>query len=499
MLIKNLAPLPIAIVASFCATTLISETPPVLATETAAITRALDDIDADEIKADIFFIASDAMGGRDTVSAEQRIAARFIKARLAYLGFTPGNGDKFLYEYPLEQKSLDRDSLTANIGGTTPLVYGTDYCMPDSFGVGDLSTDAGVVYCGEGGSKDFGSEELAGKWALVDWDDQNLYRLRSRARKADAVGVLIAPAPEFEGTSIMESFSGKDAGSFTGRVSYPSSANGSSKRSVFPMLILTKEARTSLVASSELALGMSIDSTFAETRTIEGGGLVMAENVCGFWPGSDPELKNEVLIVSAHYDHVGTRDGVVYNGADDNGSGTTGLLAIASALKEYGPMRRSVMLIWVSGEEKGLWGSKAWASNPSLPEGARAVANINIDMIGRNASNVLYLTPSPDHKDFGGLTLLGEKFGIEEGFGDFPKGREQGLEGLGSADPYYQRSDHAEFAKMGIPVCFFFAGEHEDYHQPGDTPDKIDYDKISRVSRTVVKMLDAMQTDTLDL
>ena len=500
MLIKNLAPLPIALVASLGVATLTPETPPAPVAEAAAITRALDDISADEIKADIFFIASDAMGGRDTVSAEQRIAARFIKARLAYLGFQPGNGDKFLYEYPLDQKALDRDSLTAQIGDHSPLTYGTDYCLPDSFGVGDLSTDAGVVYCGEGGSRDFSSEELAGKWALVDWDEQSLYRLRSRARKADAVGVLIAPAPEFEGTPMMERFQGSDEGSFTGRVSYPSSSDaGSSNRSVFPMLILTKQARTDLVASSELTLGESIEGTFAETRAIKGGGQVMAENVCGFCPGSDPELKNEVLIVSAHYDHVGTRESVVYNGADDNGSGTTGMLAIASALKEYGPMRRSVMLIWVSGEEKGLWGSKAWATNPSLPEGARAVANINIDMIGRNASNVLYLTPSPDHKDFGGLTRLGEKFGLEEGFGDFPEAHKQGLKGLGSADPYYQRSDHAEFAKMGIPVCFFFAGEHEDYHQPGDTPDKIDYDKIRRVARTVVKMLDALQTDTLDL
>ena len=192
MLIKNLAPLPIALVASLGAATVTPEAPPAPVAETAALNRALDDISADEIKADIFFIASDAMGGRDTVTAEQQIAARFIKARLSYLGFQPGNGDKFLYEYPLDQKALDRDSLTAHIGGQEPLTYGTDYCMPDSFGVGDLTTDAGVVYCGEGGSKDFRSEELAGKWALVDWDEQNIYRLRSRARKADAVGVSVS-------------------------------------------------------------------------------------------------------------------------------------------------------------------------------------------------------------------------------------------------------------------------------------------------------------------
>ena len=465
-----------------------------------AVERALEDIAANEIKADIFFIASDAMGGRDTVSAEQRIAARFIRGRLQYLGFKPGNGDKFLYEYPLAKNALDRDALTANISGGDSLKYGTDYCFPDSFGVSDLTTDAGVVYCANGDRGDFESEALAGNWALVDWSDQNIYRLRSRARKGKAVGILIGPGSDFEGTGMIERFAGNDEAAFVGRISYPSSAGRATRgREPFPVLAISKSTRASLVSDSELSKGAAIAGTFAEKRSIVGGGTILAENVCGFWPGSDPELSKEVLIVSAHYDHVGTRDGVVYNGADDNGSGTTGLLSIASALKEYGPMRRSVMLIWVSGEEKGLWGSKAWASNPSLPEGYSAIAAINIDMIGRNAPNVMYVTPSPNHKDYNGLTRLAEKFGAEEGFGDFPEGREQGFEGLGSADPYYMRSDHAEFAKMNIPVCFLFAGEHEDYHQPGDTPDKIDYDKIRRTARTVVKMLDALQEDKLDM
>ena len=239
---------------------------------------------------------------------------------------------------------------------------------------------------------------------------------------------------------------------------------------------------------------------FHERRALAAdGGRVMVKNVCGLWPGSDPELSKEVLIVSAHYDHVGRQGGEIHNGADDNGSGTTGLLALAEALKEYGSMRRSVLLIWVSGEERGLWGSKAWAQDPSLPEGYRAVANLNMDMIGRNEPNVLYVTPSSKHEGYNGLTELAERFAAEEGFGDFPKGREQGFEGLGSADVYYSRSDHAEFAKMGIPVCFLFAGEHEDYHQHTDTPDKVDCDKIRRVARVMLKMLDALQADELAL
>ncbi len=211
------------------------------------------------------------------------------------------------------------------------------------------------------------------------------------------------------------------------------------------------------------------------------------ENVCAIWPGSD--LASEWIILSAHYDHVGTRGEAIYNGADDNGSGSMALLAMAEALTQYGPMRRSVFFIWVSGEEKGLWGSAAWARDPMLPEGVRAVCNINLDMVGRNAPDSLLITPTRNHQAYNGLTRLAEKLGPFEGFLS-----------LGSADAYWLRSDQVNFSRhLKIPVTFLFAGEHEDYHQPGDTADKIDYDKVRRVSRLVVRMLHAMQQDELDL
>jgi len=148
-----------------------------------------------------------------------------------------------------------------------------------------------------------------------------------------------------------------------------------------------------------------------------------------------------------------------------------------------------VMIIWVSGEEKGLWGSKAFSENPWFPDGARPIANINIDMVGRNGAEKLLVTPTRERaKDYNGLTKLAEQLAPEEGF---PK--------LGSADQYYERSDHAMFAKLGIPVMFLFSDVHEDYHQPGDDPEKLDYDKVHRVARLVLRMLDRMQTDKLDL
>jgi Zn-dependent M28 family amino/carboxypeptidase len=241
---------------------------------------------------------------------------------------------------------------------------------------------------------------------------------------------------------------------------------------------------------TDLEASSAIDCVLQDKRTPdEELTQVTLENVCGFWRGSDPDLADEVIVISAHYDHVGIRNGEIHNGADDNGSGTTGLLALSEALTTYGKLRRSVLVMWVSGEEKGLWGSKAWTLNPWLPEGCRAVANINIDMVGRNDADKLMVTPTRNHEAYNGLTKLAERLAPLEGF-----------PALGDADDYYQRSDHYNFKKnLDIPVAFLFSDLHEDYHKPTDTPDKIDCDKIRRVARLVLRMLDGMQDDVLDL
>lgn len=467
------------------------------ATTTAAVTtatpldKALDSIQVDKLRSDLYFIASDDMQGRDTVSVGQRIAARFIQARVQRLGFQPGNGDKFLYEYPLDQAKLERDSLAAEwVQGEAkmPLAYGTDYMLAGTSAF-QADTTAEVVYVGTGELK---GDHLKDRWALVESSDGRTWNLRRDARRAGVAGLLVAPG---EGVDLLEKLAGGDSGLFEGNLSYP----GSSNRWGTPTSTVVLSADTAKALIGDAAMGDVLSAQFHQAQELAEGSQIMAENVTAFWPGSDPVLKNEVIIVSAHYDHVGVNGDDIFNGADDNGSGTVGLLALAEALSNYGPLRRSVMIIWVSGEEKGLWGSKAWASNPSLPEGAHAVLNINTDMIGRKAPSELYVTPSSKHPGYNGLTRLAEQFAKLEGFGDFPEGREQGFEGLGSADVYYSRSDHAEFAKLEIPVCFLFAGEHEDYHRPSDTPDKIDYDKIRRVVRLVTRMLDQLQGDTLNL
>jgi peptidase M28-like protein/PA domain-containing protein len=495
----------------------------------ARLEAALNAIEADKISADLHFIASDEMGGRDTPSPGQRIAARFIRARLQRLGWQPGAPDGFFFIYKLANQQLDERGTrawAAREGKRVDFKFGQDYFFHSS-GTTTAEFSGDLVFCGKGEADDFKDLDLGGKWALC-FDSETSYRTRqSAAKKAGALGVIVTPGPDYKDKDYAERYrdyaerarrpsvrwppkTASEGASSTANAASPGSAAaapGEGRERVFPYVYLTAKAGAQLFALAQLdpaggqpadggpALpkpGESLQVSFSDVRKEVGeGGMIEVENVCGFWPGGDPELSKEVILVSAHYDHVGTdKNGVVFNGADDNGSGTCGLMAIAEALAVHGPMARSVMLLWVSGEEHGLWGSQAWTEHPWLPEGCRPICDINIDMIGRNEPGKLLITPTQERpEDYNGLVKLAESLSPLEGF---PK--------LGSCDEYWHRSDHANFAKnLKIPVTFLFSDVHEDYHQPTDDPDKIDYDKVHRVARLVVRMIDGLQAPVLDI
>ena len=353
---------------------------------------------------------------------------------------------------------------------------------------------AGVVYCGLGTEEDFAAVDVRGRWAFCHDSELHWRRRERSAQAAGALGLLVLPGPAYTDDPYPERFQHYLRRAFHGHPSAPSNARDA--EGAFSQLFLVPSSACEIapelcaaVGSGGLELGRELDLHFTERRALVGGdGLVPLENVAGWWPGSDPLLAREAIVLTAHYDHVGEdSSGEVFNGADDNASGTAALMALAEALAEYGPLRRSVLLLWVSAEEKGLLGSEAWTKDPWLPDGARAVCNVNIDMVGRNAPDSLYITPTREHRAYNGLTRLAETWAAAEGFGP-----------LGSADDYWERSDHANFEQhLGIPVAFLFAEVHEDYHQPTDTADKIDSDKIRRVTRLVLRMLDGLQGDEL--
>ncbi|WP_027392868.1 M28 family metallopeptidase [Aquimarina latercula] len=219
------------------------------------------------------------------------------------------------------------------------------------------------------------------------------------------------------------------------------------------------------------------------------GGIKSSENVLAYIKGE--EKPNEIVVISAHYDHVGVdSDGNVYNGADDDGSGTVSILEIAEAFAKaakngQGP-KRSILFLHVTGEEKGLYGSKFYTENPIFPL-ENTVTNLNIDMIGR-------IDKDHDEKDkndyiylIGSDRLSTELHNVSEEVNQ--KYTKLNLDYTYNAkdDPnrFYYRSDHYNFAKNNIPIIFYFNGVHEDYHKPTDTPDKIEYELMTKRAQLV--------------
>jgi Zn-dependent M28 family amino/carboxypeptidase len=202
-----------------------------------------------------------------------------------------------------------------------------------------------------------------------------------------------------------------------------------------------------------------------------------APNTIGIIEGTDPALKNEYVVFSAHMDHIGIRSvpgqaDSINNGADDDASGTVGVIELAEAFSRPGARpKRSLLFITVSGEEKGLWGSSYFSEHPTVPVG-QIVANINLDMIGRNWTDTI-VAIGKEHSDLGAtLNRVNTRH---------PELRMTAIDDKWPEERFYFRSDHYNFARKGIPILFFFNGVHEDYHRVSDSPDKIDAEKESRI------------------
>lgn len=250
------------------------------------------------------------------------------------------------------------------------------------------------------------------------------------------------------------------------------------------------EKTAGYVASQFTRLGLTPagdGGSFLQRYPLAGGATVhgpaspepaTAPNVVGVVRGTDPELRQEYVVISAHMDHVGTSGGsaadTIWNGADDDASGTAGVLALAEAFAKA-PPKRSLIFLTVSGEEHGLWGSAWFTTHPPVPLD-RIVANLNLDMIGRNWKDSIVVI-GVEHSDLGAtvaqVAATRRSLGITPMRDPWPQ------------ESFFTRSDHYNFARRGVPALFFFNGVHDDYHQPSDSPDKIDAEKESRVVRFI--------------
>jgi Zn-dependent M28 family amino/carboxypeptidase len=235
---------------------------------------------------------------------------------------------------------------------------------------------------------------------------------------------------------------------------------------------------------------VALDGARLLIRTPVGGSSVDVPNVVALLPGSDSLLSREYIVFSAHIDHVGVgapdADGdSIYNGADDDASGTAAVLEIAQAFAALDRRpARSLLFLLVSGEEQGLLGSDYFAENPTVPL-SQVVANINIDMIGRNAPDTV-VAIGQDYSSLGpsiqGIARAHPELGLTVAPDLWPE------------EQLFFRSDHFSFAVREVPAIFFTTGLHDDYHRPSDEPETIDYDKLTRVARLLFRFAHELAT-----
>lgn len=434
-----------------------------------------------------YWLADDARAGRHTGSRGQLATAKYVTEHFQKLGLKPlGDKKTFLQSYPLHRTWLD--AATSLSFGTTKI--DTGFAVLPAGDEGKVALSGKFVWCGNGSAAQVPAG-LAGKLAVVALPPSrgggagaDLQAVQRFANVAEQLGKQQATAGIVcltgDSTSLANSLNYRGLQFDHAQLRYGSGGRAFTTR--VPLFVLSPAQSKLLFAH----LGVALDeegkpqgepsndkATGKLSLVVKSDDKGVGSNVCAVLEGTTK--KGEAIVISAHHDHVGRRlDGDVFNGADDNASGTAALLELAEAFARGPRPERSLVFLSVSGEELGLWGSDWYASHPTWPLD-KIVANVNIDMIGRagdrDGKTQMQITPSHEHAKFStlvrGAVALGDLFGIE----------------FASGDTYYERSDHYNFAKHGVPVVFFCDGEHPDYHQVGDSADRLDYVRMEAVAR----------------
>lgn len=468
-----------------------------------------ESIKANDLRAHLMFLASAELEGRETTFRGQKVAAQYLATQFRKMGLKPlGIGDSYFQQYDLEVTRASRESkisVTPSKGKPVTFNILTDF-LPTS--VRESTLTAPVVLIGYVDNKldSVALARLAGKIVIGFAGGRTTSRDTSlpRSRRSFAtrqfpgsLAVLVIVDEDFHGTienDLTPLFSNELE---KGTMRLPGSPGGrgfGGNTYMVSSRLANEIATTSKLNIQKLRGQALVDSTFKpivfdranvtiDSKVIRE--IKSAENVAGFLEGNDPILKDEVVIFTAHYDHLGVNDGAIYYGADDDGSGTSVLLEIAEAFATNPTKpRRSMLFMAVSGEEKGLLGSRYYVENPLFPL-EKTTANINMDMVGRIDKK--YLEQNFDRYVY---VIGSDKISVE--LDSLLNTANKESENLtldytynDENDPnqFYRRSDHYNFARNGVPVVFFFTGIHEDYHRPTDTVDKIMFEKTERIGR----------------
>ena len=493
--------------------------------------RGVDTISADQIKDYLTFIASDEMEGRDTPSRGLNTTAKFLAMNLDRWGFKPaGDEGSFFQRIDLRRDRTDGGQTKVEYDGRA-LTSGTDFLPVGGSGI----VSGQLVFAGNGWfvkKKEmdaYKGVDPAGRIAVVIGNPNVPPRGVGRAefgkqgeeymnpsdyaRSKGVAGLIYVPDAQYlanwrfrqriieRGSTVVAKFQTQTTPPLPSIVITPEIANtifAGENQSVAGFLN-TSSNSTPVALPAPFLMSDQKKITMNVANTTE---TVPTQNVIAVWEGSDPVLKAEYVALGAHYDHVGSGcppngTDTICNGADDDGSGTTALLGMAEALSKA-PTRpkRSVLFVWHCGEEKGLWGSRYFTEYPTVPLN-QIVAQINIDMIGRskkegdtNRRN-RDLT-GPDAVYLIGSTMMSTELGelvntVNKSYLNITF--DTRYDDPNDPNRFFFRSDHYNYARKGIPIIFFFDGVHEDYHGAGDTADKIDYQKMEKITRTIYMTL----------
>ncbi len=451
----------------------------------SATDRAAAGILADAIERHITFLASDELAGRNTPSPGLEAAATYLVGALEEAGLEPaGENGTFIQRFPYTRTAMVTAARQVNYrlaGSTRELQYARDYYVIP----GQLSASNAEVLFGGAASRPAADLAQTANGKVVFFTTEGnpvigtgeaLLSAFQAATQGRAAAVVLLLDGTQQPDSILDMASG---------------LQGAGLATPLPIVGLSSESGATLFAAAGLDLAALRASPPGNAIPLNGITMNVAApfevsehtppNVVAMVRGSDPELRNEYIVYSAHFDHVGVgipdaSGDSIYNGADDDASGTAVLLEVAAAFEALDvPPARSVLFLAVSGEEKGLLGSKYFSENPTVPiEGI--VLNINLDMVGRNHPDTIIgvgrqsptLGPLTDrvlreHPDLG-FTVIED-----------PKPEDQA----------FFRSDHLHFVNKDIPAIFYTTWDHEDYHKPSDEIHLIDMEKAARLGRMV--------------
>lgn len=498
--------------------------------------NSINQITSSDLESYVTFLASPLLKGRMNGEEGLEIAAQYIASQAKLTGLKPANGTSYFQPYAVMKKTMDPNKTKVQIisnGKDTVTVKEPMFQLVPT-GPADFTLDGEVVFAGYGIKadkykyNDFDNLKTEGKILLVmdrapmsengekclfeepNWSSAMSFQMKLTTliySKAKAILFVSDPKSGFQ--SFDESnpgIAGYLKSTVTLNSEKPEIVNqfmAGMPKVIFIHRIVADELLKGSGHSLE-ELQKSIDSTLQpHSFTITDKLLKINEvslleekvlnNVAGYIEGSDPVLKNEIVVFSGHYDHIGASGSKINTGADDDASGCAALLSMAEAFQslQKKPLR-SILFLWVSGEEIGLYGSKSYVDNPLFPL-EKTVADLNMDMIGRvkgvadstkenpmTGPNTVFVITDSQSKD---LRSIADEIDKKS-----PLDFDYSLSGRDHPLQLFARSDHYNFVKKDIPVLFFTTGLHTDYHTPGDVVEKIDFKKMEIVTRTMFEI-----------